>query len=148
VFRGTSHLTLDSKGRLVIPTRHRDALLACCGGHLVITLDPDQCLAMYPLPEWELVQQKFEVVANIDPRVREMQRQFIGLAQDTDMDAAGRVLLSPELRQHAHLEKDVALVGQIRKFEIWDRTRWADKIAAATPLTPENIPPQLEGFSY
>lgn len=147
MFRGSANLTLDSKGRLVVPTRHRDVLIERCGGHLVITLDPDQCLLMYPLPEWEIIQQKFDAVSNIDPRVRAMQRQLIGFAADIEMDAAGRILIPPELREPAHLARDVVLVGQIKKFEIWDRELWMSRIAANGPFTPESVPPQLEGFS-
>lgn len=147
MFRGSANLTLDSKGRLVVPTRHRDVLTERCGGHLVITLDPDQCLLMYPLPEWELIQQKIDALSNIDPRVRALQRQLIGFAVDTEMDAAGRVLIAPELREQAHLTRDVVLVGQIKKFEIWDRERWTSRVAENGPLTPDTLPPQLEGFS-
>jgi len=147
VFRGSSHLTLDNKGRLVVPARHRDVLLERCGGHLVITADPDQCLLLYPLPEWEVIQQKLDALTNIDKRVRDLQRRLTGHAVDTEMDAAGRVLVSPELREYAHLEKDVMLVGQGKKFELWNRDQWKALAQAPGGITPESLPPQLEGFS-
>jgi MraZ protein len=147
VFRGSSNLTLDNKGRLVVPARHRDALLERCGGHLVITADPDQCLLLYPLPEWEVIQQKLYALSNIDPRVRTLQRRLAGQAVDTQMDAAGRLLVSPELREYAQLVRDVVLVGQDNKFELWNRDTWKALAQAPGGLTPEQLPPQLEGFS-
>jgi len=147
VFRGSSNLTLDNKGRLVVPARHRDALLERCGGHLVITADPDHCLLLYPLPEWDGIQQKLDALSNFDQRVRGLQRRLTGHAVDTEMDAAGRVLVSPELREYAHLEKDVVLVGQGKKFELWNREQWKALAEAPGGLTPDALPPALEGFS-
>jgi len=147
VFRGTSHLTLDNKGRLVVPARHRGVLLESCGGRLVITADPDQCLLLYPLPEWEVIQQKLQGLSNLDERVRDLQRRLIGQAVDTDMDAAGRVLVTPELRDYAQLTKDVALVGQGNKFELWNKERWINLVGAPGGLAPNGLPPQLEDLS-
>lgn len=147
MFRGSSNLTLDNKGRLVVPARHRDVLLERCGGHLVITADPDQCLLLYPLPEWEVIQQKIDSLSNLDRRVRVLQRQFVGNAVDTEMDAAGRVLVPQELREYAQLDKDVVLAGQGKKFELWNREAWKALALAPGSLTPEQLPPQLEGFS-
>jgi MraZ protein len=147
VFRGISQLNLDVKGRLAVPARHRDALLERCAGHLVITADADQCLLVYPLPDWELLQQRLESASNLDPRVRELQRLMIGFATDVDMDGAGRVLIPPPLREHAVLEKAVVLVGQGKRFELWAKDRWEATIAKVKPLAADNLPPQLEGFS-
>ena len=147
MFRGISHLNLDVKGRLAIPARHRDALLERCAGHLVITADADKCLLVYPLPDWELIQQKLEGVSNLDPRVRELQRRLIGFAVDVDMDGAGRVLVSPALREYAQLDKAVALVGQGRKLELWNKDNWEEWLSGAAPFSAGGLPPQLEGFS-
>jgi MraZ protein len=147
VFRGIAQLNLDSKGRLAVPARHRDVLLERCRGHLVITADADRCLLMYPLPEWEVIQQKLEGLSNLDPRVRELQRRLIGFAVDTEMDAAGRVLVSPALRQYARLEKAVVLVGQGKKFEVWNQEYWDSRMDAPGGLAPGALPPELEGFS-
>ena len=147
VFRGISQLNLDVKGRLAVPARHRDALLERCAGHLVITADADHCLLVYPLPDWELIQQKLEGLSNLDPRVRELQRRLIGFAVDVDMDGAGRVLISPALREYAHLDKAVVLVGQGRKFELWNKENWDEMISRAAGFSAGNLPPDLEGFS-
>jgi MraZ protein len=147
VFRGISQLNLDVKGRLAVPAKHRDALLERCGGHLVITADADRCLLIYPLPDWEVIQQKLEGLSNLDPRVRELQRRVIGFATDVDMDGAGRVLIPPALREYAQLDKPVVLVGQGRKFELWNKDTWEQMIAKSGALTPGGLPPELEGFS-
>ncbi len=147
MFRGISPLTLDSKGRLAVPARHRDALLERCGGHLVITADADRCLLVYPLPEWEVIQQKLEGLSNLDPRVRELQRRLIGFAVDTEMDAAGRLLVSPALRKYAELDKNVALVGQGKKFELWNQEHWDSRMQSPGGMAPDGLPSELEGFS-
>jgi MraZ protein len=147
VFRGISQLNLDVKGRLAIPARHRDALLERCAGRLVVTADADKCLLVYPLPEWELIQQKLEGLSNLDPRVRELQRRLIGFAVDVDMDGAGRVLISPALREFAQLDKAVVLVGQGRKFELWNKDNWEQMISGAAPFSAGSLPSELEGFS-
>lgn len=147
MFRGIAQLNLDSKGRLAIPARHRDALAERCSSRLVITADADRCLLIYPLPDWELIQQKLEGLSNLDPRVRELQRRLIGFAVDVDMDGVGRVLIAPALRQYAQLEKSVVLVGQGRKFELWNQENWEQLIDRAGGFGAAGLPPELEGFS-
>ena len=147
MFRGISQLNLDVKGRLAVPARHRDALVERCAGHLVVTADADRCLLIYPLPDWELIQQKLEGLSNLDPRVRELQRRLIGFAVDVEMDGAGRVLISPALRDYAQLGKEVVLVGQGKKFELWDKDQWDQMISKAGALSAGGLPAELEGFS-
>jgi MraZ protein len=147
VFRGIAQLNLDSKGRLAVPARHRDALIERCGGHLVITVDADRCLLIYPLPDWELIQQKLEALSNLDARVRELQRRLIGFAVDVDIDSAGRVLISTALRQFAQLDKNVVLVGQGKKFELWNQDNWEQLINRAGSFGAGGLPPELEDFS-
>ena len=147
LFRGISQLNLDVKGRLAVPARHRDTLLERCAGHLVITADADRCLLIYPLPDWELIQQKLEGLSNLDPRVRELQRRLIGFAVDVDMDGAGRVLISPALRDYAQLDKAVVLVGQGKKFELWNSDNWEQLVGKGGGFGADGLPPELEGFS-
>ena len=147
MFRGISQLNLDVKGRLAVPARHRDTLLERCGGHLVITADADRCLLIYPLPDWELIQQKLEGLSNLDPRVRELQRRLIGFAVDVDMDGAGRMLVAPALREYAQLDKTVVLVGQGRKFELWNKDNWDQMLSKGAGFSPGGLPSELEGFS-
>jgi MraZ protein len=147
VFRGVAHLNLDSKGRLAVPSRFRDALQVRCAGHLVITADFDKCLLIYPLPDWEPIQQKLMSLSSLNPRIRDLQRRLIGYAEDIDMDAAGRVLISSALREFAALGKSVVLVGQGNKFELWDKEKWEQALERGGGFGDGDLPPELEGFS-
>ena len=147
MFRGAAQLSLDSKGRLAIPSRYREELLVRCARRLVITADFDKCLLLYPLPDWEPIQQKLMGLSSLNPRIRDLQRQLIGYAEDIEMDAAGRVLISPALREFAALEKNVVLLGQGNKFELWDKQKWEQALERSTGFGDGNLPPELEGFS-
>ena len=129
MFRGTHHHNLDNKGRLSIPARFRDWLASNCDGQMVVTIDPqsqegERCLLAYPLPHWETVEQRLAALAGNNPTVRRFQRLFVGHSEELRMDNQCRILLSATLRQFAGLEKDLVLVGQIQKFEIWDAACW------------------------
>jgi MraZ protein len=127
VFRGISHLNLDDKGRISFPSRYRERLQACCGGELVLTVDPDDCLLIYPLPDWEDIQQKLQRLPSFNPKTRGLQRLLIGHATDVPMDNSGRILVPPPLREVARLERKVVLVGQGNKFELWDEGAWNER---------------------
>ncbi len=124
MFRGVSTLSLDAKGRLAMPARYREQLQACCAAHLVVTIDTDRCLLIYPEPNWREIERKLEKLPSFNPTARKLQRLYIGHAHDVDMDSQGRVQLPPELRQFAQLDKRVALIGQSNKFELWDEDTW------------------------
>ena len=147
MFRGVAQLSLDSKGRLAVPARHREALLARCAGRLVMTADFDKCLLLYPLPDWEPIQQKLMGLSSLNPRIRDLQRQLVGYAEDIELDSAGRVLISPALRNFAGLTKSVVLVGQGSKFELWDREKWEAALERSAGFGDADLPPELEGFS-
>ena len=147
MFRGVGHLSLDSKGRLVVPTRFRGPLLEHCAGRMVITADFDKCLLVYPLPDWEPIQQKLMGLSSLNPRIRDLQRQLIGYAEDIEMDATGRVLISSALRQFAGLKKNVVLVGQGHRFELWDKDKWNEILERGAGFGDGDLPPELEGFS-
>jgi MraZ protein len=127
LFRGVSVLNLDAKGRLAIPARYREQLQACCASRLVITVDADHCLLIYPEPNWVEIERKLERLPSFNPTARKLQRLYIGHAQDVEMDAQGRVLLPPSLRDFASLDKRVAPVGQGNKFELWDEDAWVGR---------------------
>ena len=130
MFRGATSISIDSKGRIAIPTRYRAELLEHHHGALVCTVDIRQpCLLLYPLHEWEKVEQKLLALSNFDPAQRRIQRVMQGFATECEMDSAGRILLSPTLRQHAQLEQQIMLVGQLNKFEIWQDQQWQKQIS-------------------
>ncbi|MCU7796806.1 MAG: division/cell wall cluster transcriptional repressor MraZ [Candidatus Thiodiazotropha sp. (ex Semelilucina semeliformis)] len=124
MFRGASSLNLDTKGRIAIPTRYRDRLVESCASELVITVDKDRCLLIYPKPIWLEIEEKLKALPSFDEAARNLQRLYIGNAHEIDMDGQGRILLPQELRKFAKLDKKVALVGQINKFELWDEEIW------------------------
>ena len=148
MFRGSSNLTLDNKGRLVVPARYRDVLLERCAGHLVVTAHPHGCLLIYPLPEWEIIEQKLEPLATLEEDISDMLRLVNGMANDTQMDAAGRLLVSPELRSYANLEKDVVLTGMGKKFELWNQETLQARLDARRKAPPGALAAQLPGFSF
>lgn len=114
-------VNLDSKGRLAVPTRYRELLNEESQGQMVCTIDLHQpCLLLYPLPEWEIIEQKLSRLSSMNPAERRVQRLLLGHASECQMDSAGRLLLANTLRQHAGLTKEVMLVGQFNKFELWD----------------------------
>ncbi|NEV61993.1 division/cell wall cluster transcriptional repressor MraZ [Thiorhodococcus minor] len=131
MFRGVSIVNLDAKGRLAIPSKHRDPLQEMCDSHLVVTVDRDRCLLLYPEPEWEVIERKFSALPALDPTARSLQRLYVGNAQEVDVDAQGRILLPQYLREFASLEKRVAFVGQGIKFELWDEQAWHARNEAA-----------------
>jgi MraZ protein len=142
VFQGCSALTLDAKGRISIPARHRDALVSQVEGRLTLTRHPDGCLLLYPRNVWE---KKREQIANFPMSARPLQRLLLGNASDVDMDGSGRILVSPELRTAAQLTRDVMLLGMGSHFEIWDAAEWARREAEDLA---KGMPEVLEQFSF
>src|SRR5512143_2346947 len=131
MFRGSATLNLDSKGRLAVPTRHRDFLQSYCGGRLILTADPSKCLLLCAVPDWEPIEKKLNSLSSFNPQTRSLQRLLVGNANDVELDSAGRILVPTSLRQFAGLEKSVVLAGQGNKFEVWDEEKWNQQNAEA-----------------
>jgi MraZ protein len=150
LLRGLNELTLDAKGRLAIPTRYRQELTDSCGGQLVMTVDRDNCLLVYPLPEWEIVERKLVKLPSLNSRARQLQRLLVGHATEVEVDGSGRVLVPPPLRDYAALDKKVVLLGQGNKFELWDAQRWQDRRTEWLEGGEEeggSLPEELESLS-
>ena len=130
MFQGTSLLTLDAKGRMTIPTRHREALVEACSLQVTLTRHPDGCVLLYPRPVWL---ERRKALAALPFSARALQRIVMGSAVDLSVDAAGRLLIPAELRTLCTLEKEVALVGMGEHFELWnaDRLRAEEEAALA-----------------
>ena len=107
-----------------MPARYRERLLEGCGGRLVVTVDRDHCLLVYPLPEWEIIESKLNELPSFNRQARLMQRLVIGHATELEMDGQGRILLPAMLREFAGLSKKAVLIGQGKKLEIWDAATW------------------------
>ncbi len=149
MFRGANRLTLDVKGRMVMPTRYRERLQERCGGKLVVTVDKDQCLLIYPLPDWEEIERKLMRLPTLNPEARRLQRLMVGHATDLELDGHGRVLLPPQLREFGLLTRDAVLIGQALRFELWDEARWNEKRDEwlASGETATDLPAELETLS-
>lgn len=120
MFKGSHLVTIDAKGRIAIPASYRQSLMDDCGGRLVITRHWDGCLLIYPAPEFQVFEQQLLSRGSLDPRVRNIQRFFIGNARDIDMDRQGRLLLPANLRVAATLDSKAVLSGIGNLFELWD----------------------------
>ena len=134
MFRGVSAINLDAKGRMAIPTRYRSELQELCEGQLIVTVAVNErclgekgCLWLYPMPEWEKVEVTISKLSTLNKMATKLRRFLIGNATECDMDAQGRLLLPDKLRKFANMEKQIVLIGQLNKFEIWNQNAWDEK---------------------
>jgi MraZ protein len=125
MFRGIHQVSMDAKGRMSLPARLRDDLAQYDDDGVVVTIDPvSRCLLLYPLSEWELIQQKLDKLPTFQPQARRLQRLLVGHATDLEVDNAGRILLPAPLREFARLDKKLTILGQGKKLEIWSQEEW------------------------
>src|SRR5690606_3124921 len=150
MFRGASKVTLDSKGRVAIPSRYRERIISRAAGQLVATVDRDYCLLIYPMPDWEEIERKLVRLPALNKQARRLQRLMVGYATELEMDSHGRILLTRELRDFAGLERQAMLIGQGNKFELWDEERWnarRDEWLADDGGDLGGLPEELESLS-
>ena len=144
MFRGVQHINLDAKGRLSVPARQRESLLDISAGSIVVTIDTQSsCLVLYPLREWERIERDVQNLPTLNPAIRRFQRLVLGYASDLDLDSNGRILLPGALREYAHLEKRVVLVGQGNKLELWSESLWEAECEAALAAEAADLPAEL-----
>ena len=149
VFRGATKVTLDAKGRMAIPTRYRERLAARCDGQIIVTVDKDHCLLVYPLPDWEELERKLVRLPSMNKSARRIVRIMVGYATEVDMDGSGRILVSKELREFASLDRQAMLIGQGNKFELWDEATWNEKRDAWLSQDDDgDLPPDLEAIAF
>ena len=146
MFQGAAALNLDAKGRLAIPARHRDALAKLAGSALVLTAHPHRCLLIYPAPAWDPIRDKVLAGSSLEQHSALLKRLLVGFARDEEMDSAGRVLIAPELRNFAQLEKQVHLVGQGDHFELWSDAGWQKQQEAIFALGTALLPAGWEAL--
>lgn len=154
MFRGITSINLDAKGRLAIPSRYRDCVSKNQTGEaqLVITIDTHSpCLLLYPIQEWEIIENKLQNLSSFNQATRRIQRLLIGHATELEIDSAGRILVPPLLRDYANLNKEVMFVGQGRKFELWDKQKWHEKrdlwLQEELQMSEEQMPSELLDIS-
>jgi MraZ protein len=135
---------------MAMPARYRDALMSQCNGSLVATIDiQDKCLLIYPMPQWEKIEEQISTLPNFNTSTRRLQRLLIGHARELDMDGNGRILVPPELRAYAEIDKRTMLVGQGHRFELWSLDSWSSHRGswleeAASELS---IPDEMQSLS-
>lgn len=150
MFRGAAKITLDDKGRLVLPARYRERVLERSKGALVVTVDRDgDCLLIYPLSDWEQVERKLMELPSLHPQARRLQRLMVGYATELTLDGHGRMLLPPELREFARLERHALLIGQGTRCELWDESRWNERrdLWLKSEAAVSELPPELGSLS-
>ncbi|MFO7951209.1 MAG: division/cell wall cluster transcriptional repressor MraZ [Bacillota bacterium] len=122
MFTGEYHHTLDGKGRVIIPSRLREGL----GDRFVITRGLDHCLFVYPNSEWVRLEQKMKELSFTKRDSRAFVRLFFSGAMEVEADRQGRVLIPPNLREYAGIEKDIMFIGVSNRVEIWNETAWKE----------------------
>ena len=142
MFQGASFLALDSKGRLSVPTRYRDVLHTNSSSQLTMTKHPHGCVMVFPRTEWEKFRER---ISSLPMQAQWWKRIFLGNAMDVDMDATGRVLVSPELRASAGMSKDTVLLGMGSYFELWDAPTYA---AQEAEQMKAEMPDVFRDFSF
>ncbi|SFF61143.1 MraZ protein [Fontimonas thermophila] len=135
MFKGTHHLAVDDKGRVAIPARFRQTLAEQCDSQLVITVGPNPCLEIYPLPEFERIVRDIEA---LEDRIQAetLKQWFVGFAVDAEIDKQGRVLLPPTLRQRARIDGAAVLMGQNTRFDLWSEPAWTERFGEGTGQAP------------
>ena len=147
LFRGFNKISIDNKGRLAVPSRYRELISVQAENSLVITLNPlDRSLWLYPLPEWDVIEDKLASLSDFDKQSRRTKQMMRGYATDCQLDSQGRILLPKELRSYADLTKQAVILGQGNKFEIWNekaweaqRDEWLETVGDDSQSTPESL---------
>jgi MraZ protein len=147
MFRGINSITIDTKGRMALPSRYRELLSAS----MVVTIDTEEtCLLLYPEAEWQKIEISLQKLPSFNAAARRIQRLLIGHATDVELDAQGRILLPLELRQYGQLQKQAVLIGQGNKFEIWDEVQWQvrrQKWLEEESSHSDELPDEMKTFS-
>jgi len=145
MFQGAQSLSLDAKGRLAVPTRHREALQGGAQGKLVLTAHPHRCLVLYPEDSWSPIRERLMTFPSVDPVASLWKRLMVGYAEVLEIDASGRVLISPELRRFAAIERQVMMVGQGSHFELWSQDAWEKQLDQLATVN-DKVPMGMENF--
>ena len=150
-FLGEYEATVDAKGRFLLPAAIRKKLPETAPEQFVINRGFEKCLSLYPAKNWQPIFEGISKLNDFDPKVREFRRYFFNGATELELDTAGRLLIPPNLRDHAGIGKDIVLVGSLQKIEIWDGKKYKEFFESMTPqtfsqLAKEVIPEGLPGM--
>jgi MraZ protein len=126
VFRGLHDHTIDAKGRISLPVRFRELLSGQGDERLIITTAIDSCLVAYPVAEWQAFEERLAKLPQFDPNVLKLKRIYVAAATECPIDKQGRVMIPPELREYAALQKDVIFAGMVKTIELWSKVGWQE----------------------
>lgn len=132
-FLGEYEATLDAKGRFLLPAGFKKQLQEEDGNQFVINRGFEKCLTLYPMKSWEPIFSELSKLNDFDPKVREFRRYFLNGATVLELDTAGRLLVPPNLKEHAGLEKDIVLASAMNKIEIWDKGKYQQFFESFSP---------------
>lgn len=149
MFQGITSITIDAKGRVAIPTRFRDGIVDRGGPSVIVTAHQyDACLVLYPLTDWEEVVRRVSALPDGSPDVRNIKRRFIGQATESEIDAAGRILLPQLLRTFARIGKGAVMLGQGHRLEVWSEESWAANEQVSGTLDASGLPESIQQLSF
>jgi MraZ protein len=138
-FLGEFEATLDAKGRFLLPSGFKKQLPETEDSRFVINRGFEKCLSLYPVKNWEPLFAEISNLNDFDPKVREFRRYFLNGATFVEPDSAGRLLIPPNLKEHAGLEKDIVLVAALNKIEIWDSNKYKQLFDSYSPEAFSNL---------
>ncbi len=142
-FLGEYEATLDAKGRFLLPVGFKKQLSDEAGGQFVISRGFEKCLTLYPIKNWEPIFSALSKLNDFDPKVREFRRYFLNGATTVELDSASRLLVPPNLKEHAGLEKDIVLVAAMNKIEIWDKNKYQQFFESFSPESFSQLAQQV-----
>ena len=148
MFRGLNKISFDTKGRISIPTKYREELLKISKRKLICTIDLDFCLLLYPHYSWLKIEQQIMKLPTLNTTSRKLQRLLVGHATDIEMDKSGRLLIPYELREFSMIKKEVMLIGQGNRFELWDYLRWTKLREKWLKSDKYSLPKEFEGLTF
>ena len=132
-FLGEYEATVDAKGRFLLPAAIKKKLPEDAPGEFVINRGFEKCLSLYPVKNWQPIFEGISKLNDFDPKVREFRRYFFNGATELELDSAGRLLIPPNQREHASIERDIVIVGSVQKIEIWDSRKYKEFFETMTP---------------
>ena len=147
MFRGLNKISLDTKGRISIPTKYRSELAKSGSDKLICTIDIDQCLLLYPKKIWLKIEKTIMELPSLDKSSRMLQRLMVGHASELVMDSSSRILVPIELREFSGIKKSAMFIGQGQRFEIWNYCSWAESRDSWLKMNDFSLTEKLKDIS-